>query len=78
MTHAALGLRAHSGWAALVAVAGTRGAPAVIDRRRIELADPTIASILVAAVFACLALLRWMRPQYQPVEEEARHVGLLF
>jgi hypothetical protein len=34
---AALGLRAHSGWAALVAVAGTRGSIDVVDRRRLEL-----------------------------------------
>ena len=37
MGKAALGLRAHSGWAALVAVAGTRGSIEVVDRRRIEL-----------------------------------------
>lgn len=37
MERAALGLRAHSGWAALVAVAGTRGSIEVVDRRRIEL-----------------------------------------
>jgi hypothetical protein len=40
MTHAALGLRAHSGWAALVVVAGAPRSPAVIDRRRMEIADP--------------------------------------
>jgi hypothetical protein len=39
---AALGLRAHSGWAALVAVAGSAESPRVIDRRRIETADPAI------------------------------------
>ncbi|PYV28640.1 MAG: hypothetical protein DMG24_01550 [Acidobacteria bacterium] len=39
---AALGLRAHSGWAALVVVAGPRSSPAVVDRRRIELIDPAI------------------------------------
>ena len=39
---AALGFRAHSGWAALVAVAGTVRAPTVIERRRIELALPEI------------------------------------
>lgn len=39
---AALGFRAHSGWAALVAIAGPPRAPAVIDRRRIELVDPGI------------------------------------
>jgi hypothetical protein len=34
-----LGLRAHSGWAALVAVGGSAPAPEVVDRRRIEMAD---------------------------------------
>lgn len=37
--HVALGLRAHSGWAALVAVGGPPGSPAVVERARIELAD---------------------------------------
>ncbi len=36
---AAIGLRAHSGWAALVAVSGTPRSPVVLLRRRIELAD---------------------------------------
>src|SRR5258708_37738079 len=36
---AVLGLRAHSGWAALVAVGGSAPAPEVLDRRRIEMAD---------------------------------------
>src|SRR5262245_6710510 len=39
LTSAALGFRAHSGWAALVAVAGPVPSPVVIDRRRIELVD---------------------------------------
>ena len=39
---AAIGYRAHSGWAALVAVAGSSGSLTVVDRRRIELADPDI------------------------------------
>ena len=42
LTHAALGFRAHSGWAALVVVAAPSRSPAVIDRRRIELVDPGI------------------------------------
>jgi hypothetical protein len=51
VTRAALGLRAHSGWAALVVVAGSlrstavpsaSSAPFVIARRRIELAAPGI------------------------------------
>jgi hypothetical protein len=37
-----LGLRSHSGWAALVAVAGPPASPTVVDRRRIELADAAI------------------------------------
>jgi hypothetical protein len=43
---AALGFRAHSGWAVLVAVSGRPGsspAPAILLRERIEMADPKIA-----------------------------------
>jgi len=40
MTQAALGFRAHSGWAALVAVIGPLRSPVVVDRRRVELVDP--------------------------------------
>ena len=43
MTHeAALGLRAHSGWAALVALGGPVTAPIVLRRCRVELADRAI------------------------------------
>jgi hypothetical protein len=46
MIRAALGARAHSGWAAVVAVSDavdeSDGAPAVIDRRRIELATGAV------------------------------------
>jgi hypothetical protein len=40
MTRAAIGVRAHSGWAALVAVSGKPGSVHVLDRRRIVIADP--------------------------------------
>jgi hypothetical protein len=40
---AAIGCRAHSGWAALVIVAGPVDSPKILDRRRIVIADPTIA-----------------------------------
>jgi hypothetical protein len=36
---AALGLRAHSGWTAAVVVAGPPASPAILDRRRLILAD---------------------------------------
>ncbi len=42
MRRAALGCRTHSGWAAVVGIAGAPGRPEVIDRRRIENADPAI------------------------------------
>jgi len=38
-SRAAVGFRAHSGWAAAVAVAEVSGAPVVITRRRIQMAD---------------------------------------
>jgi hypothetical protein len=36
----ALGFRAHSGWAAAVALAGSPRSPEVVDRRRISLIEP--------------------------------------
>jgi hypothetical protein len=42
VSRVALGFRAHSGWAALVALGGPPAAPTVVDRRRIELADAAI------------------------------------
>jgi hypothetical protein len=39
---AALGFRAHSGWTAAVAVAGTAREPIVLERRRLEIADPSL------------------------------------
>jgi len=38
----ALGFRAHSGWAAMVVVAGSPGDPRVLERRRTITADPRI------------------------------------
>jgi hypothetical protein len=38
-TPAAIGFRAHSGWAAAVAIAGPADAPSVIARRRVEMVD---------------------------------------
>ncbi|HKN34896.1 MAG TPA: hypothetical protein VJX16_16770 [Terriglobales bacterium] len=42
MGKAALGFRTHSGWAALVAIAGPPQSPSVVERCIIQLADPTI------------------------------------
>jgi hypothetical protein len=43
MTRAAVGFRSHSGWAAAVVVAGSVRALEVVDRRRIEFADPKLS-----------------------------------
>ncbi len=43
MELAAMGLRVHSGWAALVVMGGTVREPSVIERRRIVIADAAIA-----------------------------------
>ena len=42
-THAALGFRVHSGWAVLIVLAGPLESPAIVARRRIEIADPNVA-----------------------------------
>ena len=39
----ALGFRVHSGWASAVAVGGDARSPVALDRRRIELADRSVA-----------------------------------
>jgi len=41
---AAIGLRAHSGWAMLVAVTGSLSAPAILQRRRLQLAPSQTSS----------------------------------
>lgn len=40
MNRAAIGVRVHSGWGALVAVSGKPGAEEVIERSRVEITDP--------------------------------------
>ncbi len=39
---AALGMRCHSGWAAVILVAGTRERVEILDRRGVQLCDPAI------------------------------------
>src|SRR5947208_2598466 len=43
MKRAAIGIRAHSGWGALVAISGSPGSLRIIDRRRVIVADDAIA-----------------------------------
>ncbi len=39
---AALGIRAHSGWAAAILLCGPSAAPQILERRRIALCDPAV------------------------------------
>jgi hypothetical protein len=43
---AVLGFRAHSGWAAMVAVGGSVNAPLVIQRQRLELVDRSVSGAM--------------------------------
>jgi hypothetical protein len=42
MAQVAIGFRAHTGWAVAVVLAGPPEAPAVVDRRRLDLTDPEV------------------------------------
>ena len=42
MARAAIGFSAHLGWAAAVAVVGTRKKIQVVDRRKLVLSDPNV------------------------------------
>src|SRR5260370_30939425 len=42
-TPAAIGIRVHSGWGALVAISGKAEAVEVLERRRIEIIDPKVS-----------------------------------
>jgi len=46
MKRAAIGVRVHSGWGAVVAMAGQPGAAEVIERRRVEITEPKMAGAI--------------------------------
>jgi hypothetical protein len=52
MKTAAIGIRVHSGWGALVAVSGATGAEEVVERSRIEITDPKMAGAVQPYHFA--------------------------
>lgn len=52
MKLAAIGIRVHSGWGALVVVSGVLGAEEIVDRRRIAIADPKMAGAIQPYHFA--------------------------
>jgi hypothetical protein len=61
---AAIGVRAHSGWAALVAIVGTRRSIEVADRRRIEIAEAGIDG----------SRQPYHRAEGMPMEEAAKYL----
>jgi hypothetical protein len=52
MKRAAIGVRVHSGWGALVAVSGKPGSEEVIERRRVVITDPKMAGAVQPYHFA--------------------------
>lgn len=72
MMHAALGFRAHTGWAAAVALAGPAASPRVLERRRLDLAEsPDVESAQVFHIAAELS-----RAAAEKLIERARTVAL--
>jgi len=69
---AALGLRTHSGWAVVVAVAASGGAPDVILRRKIEIADRRIAG----SVQPYHTMEGWTLPRAEEFLERCRQASL--
>jgi hypothetical protein len=70
-------LRAHSGWAALVAVGGSAASPQVLDRRRIEMADdPKAKQPYHAAEELPLAKARALLDRFARVARERAAGGL--
>jgi len=65
MKRAAIGIRAHSGWGALVVVTGSPAKVEVIDRRRIVIADPAREGAKQPYHFA----------QGQSLQEAERHIA---
>lgn len=52
MKRAAIGIRVHSGWGALVVVSGAAGTEEVIERRRVAITDPRMAGAVQPYHFA--------------------------
>jgi hypothetical protein len=71
MARAALGFRAHTGWAAAVAVAGPAGAPVLVASQRIELAETR--DVESAEVFHLAAEMD--RAEGEQLIERARQVA---
>ncbi|HEV2365125.1 MAG TPA: hypothetical protein VGS12_13115 [Caulobacteraceae bacterium] len=72
-TPAVIGLRAHTGWAAAVAVAGEREAPRVVERRRIELAGAGLNRFVFhhAAELSAADAERWIERARLAAERHA-------
>jgi hypothetical protein len=77
LTRAAIGFRAHSGWAAVVAVAGAIDSPTVIERRRIELAMPGIPRPVQPYHNARKMDLKEAEKYVRGFASEARHLAQL-
>lgn len=64
MKNAAVGVRMHSGWGVLVCISGDLAAPAIVDRRRIVIIEPTVVGTKQPYHFAATL----------PLQEAERHL----
>jgi hypothetical protein len=76
MKDAAIGIRMHSGWGALVAASGDAAMVEVIDRRRIVLADPNIPGASQPYHFAAKMGLPEAKKYLSKCGEVSEHLAL--
>lgn len=77
MKRAAIGIRVHSGWGALVAVSGTKGAVEVVELCRISIADPRTAGALQPYHFAERLDLKKAEPHVAKCAEASAGLALV-
>ena len=76
MKSAAIGIRVHSGWGALVAVSGTKGAEEAVERCRISIADPRMAGAIQPYHFAERLDLKKAEQHVAKCAEASAHLAL--
>jgi hypothetical protein len=76
MKSAAIGLRIHSGWGALVAVAGEGGAEEIIERRKVVVIDPKAPGVAQPYHFVEEMELRAAQRHLEKCASDARRLAV--
>lgn len=71
----AIGIKAHSGWAAIAAVAGDLKTPQVLDRRRISVVDPGVRGANQPYHFAKTLVLKEANAYLERSAETSRYLA---